>query len=1527
MATDYNKIGENPRINFRKIFTPYSDKTHFVYELIQNADDNESECIELQLYENELIVWNDGDEFLEEDVHSICSIGFSNKDLTQIGTFGMGFKAVYAYTDSPEVYSGDERFRISISNPTQPEGIDGDIDVRVSELLKEGKRLKKNRTIFRLPFRRELRQEEEIARLKDRLCNLEKLALLFLRNLKTVRWYDKNNGQEGSYSCHRPPHDKIQNASVVELKASINGINQPSEIFLVFRKEVQPPQTVINELLQQSEDSDERQRIQKSAKKLQPVEVAFKFQDDRITAMNNCVLFSYFPTQKETHLQFFIQASYKTTLARDNIDEDNRWNEWLIRETANFLPEVLKELKEAELLKPAFFNVVPLEEDNVPGEFSPIAEVMQKAMQEDPFIPTQNDVYAKARTVFYPHRESLPGLVESGWLRLNNSWLHPEIRDTEEFRRCFKVMREAGVREVGVSQVLDWLEKRSFNWFEGRCEQWLRSMYVYLNSQKSELERIKKLSLVRLENGEHVCANEQSVFFPPGADEEREEIKPFLNDLPILQSTLLEGEERHEIEVFLKSMGIKVLRRVDMILEGICPQYSVSAKPSPKENLLHVRYIFKVWNDVSESERSRLKRKISEIPILRAYKGIQHEADNKNQNSMAEFHYVKPCDAYLPQAYTSDTDLETYFSVDDGEIWFVDNAYLEDESDAKVWLQFLKAIGAMDTPRITIKNSPVEEWDSYFEREVPRTGGDTCEQPEFEGVFRLLWKESEMSFSRSLWNLLVKSLSSEKSKRDAFFQGTYRWYYYKPRSKPFDSFFFFILTMEGDWLPDEQSNFDIPSKHFAPTSENHRLLADSVSYLHPDFNIRTEPAQWLAEKLGIRLKPDTESVLNYLQKLSSCKEASLEKVEPLYHFLRREGVDAQLIRKFKKETLIFIPNPEPCWWRADDVFWEDESEVFKSDCGYLKAHYPETLKPFFTDLGVSAQASQLDYARGIQKITTTEQAENKEVRERIQRLYKSLSPWFQADRWKIIYDSKCWLGKKGKKWGFFNRQELVLKDHPHIADIFEGKLPFCAFNDGLSSLAQKLEVEDCSQAEVEFHPAGIQEKDTDWSAKVRELSLYIHAFLNSSLLCEEYEEEKPAVVLAQISVYRVEELKVTYKLKGISVTDSNPRQSFLDVTEARLWLGLEENKGEYAELIGDALQDYFGIKELGRFVEDLLTKDRDRVLSSWKRKGLEDKVPKEGEENLSESVDESLLDEFRSKDAEPVVDESNREIQTDHESSEMDSEDNEPVVDESETHLFNGSENDLVIDEHGGEMPIDSEVSEVNESDGTSIPDESKIRMDLSSDAKNVSSSDTQTSTKTEDVTTQPTDRKSEHETPVVNERPEIGTGDASSATKESETHRYTPSRTGGANRSGGHSISTSTSRKSGGGGHGGSGGGGEGEEHENLKRNLANNPSQFGGGLKLVKIEYTFGSGDRVDILLKDGSENPVTVEVEIGFSSGAGRYVGVWQAVKYKHLAAVEYGIPCKQVRSILAAPAIPDDVKAECKNLEIEYIEVPH
>ena len=425
MASDYNKIAEEherrygwdpkPREIYKRL---YSNKTHFVYELIQNADDSGSRNLELQLDSNVLLVWNDGRGFEEKDVRNICSLGSSDKDLTHIGTFGIGFKAVYNYTDLPEIYSSGERFRIR--NFIKPEGID-EITPEIEKLIEDGK------TVFRLPFKGRRHHGNDIEHLKNRLCSLSKeRSLLFLRDLKWVEWKDKRNRQTGFYSCQRPPWDKIQeipdNESIelVTLTMALNGSSKLSETFLVFRRKVHPPKNVLDKLLEQAEDEgdeDDQQRIQRSATKSQPIEVAFKLQDDRITAMDdNCVLFAYLPTEKETHLKFLIQARYQTTPARDNIPKpsENPWNRWLVWETANYLPEILEQLKEGGLLEPAFFNVIPLKTDPVPETFEPIAEVLRQAMQTRAFVPTEKKGhYAKAENVFYPDSTRLRKLIKA----------------------------------------------------------------------------------------------------------------------------------------------------------------------------------------------------------------------------------------------------------------------------------------------------------------------------------------------------------------------------------------------------------------------------------------------------------------------------------------------------------------------------------------------------------------------------------------------------------------------------------------------------------------------------------------------------------------------------------------------------------------------------------------------------------------------------------------------------------------------------------------------------------------------------------------------------------------------------------------------------------------------------------------------------------------------------------------------------------------------------------------------------------
>ena len=121
MPSDYNQIRED---NIRKygegtdhlslLWRLYTDRTHFIFELLQNAEDAGATRILFELSEELLEVKHDGRPFNLLDVRGVCGVGEGTKaeDLNQIGKYGIGFKSVYAYTSSPEVHSGDEHFRI-----------------------------------------------------------------------------------------------------------------------------------------------------------------------------------------------------------------------------------------------------------------------------------------------------------------------------------------------------------------------------------------------------------------------------------------------------------------------------------------------------------------------------------------------------------------------------------------------------------------------------------------------------------------------------------------------------------------------------------------------------------------------------------------------------------------------------------------------------------------------------------------------------------------------------------------------------------------------------------------------------------------------------------------------------------------------------------------------------------------------------------------------------------------------------------------------------------------------------------------------------------------------------------------------------------------------------------------------------------------------------------------------------------------------------------------------------------------------
>ena len=82
----------------------YSDTAHFIYELIQNADDTGATKIKFILEKDRLIFKHNGSHFSLDNVRAITSIGYSTKQENQIGKFGVGFKSVFQYTSTPKIY-------------------------------------------------------------------------------------------------------------------------------------------------------------------------------------------------------------------------------------------------------------------------------------------------------------------------------------------------------------------------------------------------------------------------------------------------------------------------------------------------------------------------------------------------------------------------------------------------------------------------------------------------------------------------------------------------------------------------------------------------------------------------------------------------------------------------------------------------------------------------------------------------------------------------------------------------------------------------------------------------------------------------------------------------------------------------------------------------------------------------------------------------------------------------------------------------------------------------------------------------------------------------------------------------------------------------------------------------------------------------------------------------------------------------------------------------------------------------------
>jgi len=120
---------------------------------------------------------------------------------------------------------------------------------------------------------------------------------------------------------------------------------------------------------------------------------------------------------------------------------------------------------------------------------------------------------------------------------------------------------------------------------------------------------------------------------------------------------------------------------------------------------------------------------------------------------------------------------------------------------------------------------------------------------------------------------------------------------------------------------------------------------------------------------------------------------------------------------------------------------------------------------------------------------------------------------------------------------------------------------------------------------------------------------------------------------------------------------------------------------------------------------------------------------------------------------------------------------------------------------------------------------------------------------------------------------------------------------------------------------------GGESTAHKLLKRYVAQHQTEFGLSANATPhLEYSFSTGDRVDVLSENHNPDRTVVEIEVEGQDNI--CVGIHQAIKYRSLAAADAGFPLlrARVRSLVVAydAAYPEASKL-AEKYEIELISV--
>jgi len=487
----------------------YPDRAHFIYELLQNAEDTRATQARFTLIRDRLIFEHNGRPFDENDIWRITNIGKSSKSDEQdkIGRFGVGFKAVFAYCETPHIWSPHFSFKIS--------------DLVLPTSLEPSSSQFGEWTHFEFPFNNAKKSSESaFTEIEAGLKELAETTLLFLSSLESISW---QIGESISGEVRRVQHPfnhtevlkqsgKTSSCHFLKFARPVEGLDQ-QQVAVAFALDFLPTVTVF--------DPDKPLAAQM-----------------RIVPAEKGRVAVFFPAEKETSgLRFHLHAPFVPELSRASIKETPS-NEPLFRQLAALTAASLHEIRDLRLLNVDCLSVLPNpQDDQIPARYQCIRNAVVGEMNEHALTPTHSKSHAPAKRLLQA-KASLKDLLSHDDLEFLVEYAGgpPQwaVGITQKSSNADRFLTGLAITEWDIDEFVDLLiEKTSdrlrfiadsmqvgpdpdfVEWFSHNSPEWHQKLYALLFAElgpNRDFERLRKAQIVLLSNGKYSLG--ERCFFP-----------------------------------------------------------------------------------------------------------------------------------------------------------------------------------------------------------------------------------------------------------------------------------------------------------------------------------------------------------------------------------------------------------------------------------------------------------------------------------------------------------------------------------------------------------------------------------------------------------------------------------------------------------------------------------------------------------------------------------------------------------------------------------------------------------------------------------------------------------------------------------------------------------------------------------------------------------------------------------------------------------------------------------------------------